>query len=269
MRNIYIQSTSLFLSDCNTPQSDIREELKVISGQSFRRINRYILLGLAGVFKLSNISDTDKLTSLYVSTKKGCVQDTTEILHQMYKEKLLPMPFAFIAASANMANYHIANTLGLNGESYTLSHEYSPFEMALKMSLSDLLNLKGSSSIIGCIDEEISTDEGFKKGSYWVKLTSDPKVAIGQITSYQEFSTFDELFKTDLSNMSIIVNDTIKENIEIFVNDCLGYKNIFDIFEILEKQEYKTIALIFRLSRKKISLCVIDSSRQNMIQYKD
>ncbi|MDD5358932.1 MAG: hypothetical protein PHI79_02790 [Sulfurovaceae bacterium] len=261
MRNIYIQSTSLFLSDNNTPQSDMKEELKSTSGQSFRRINRYILLGLAGLFRLANISKTNKLTSLYVGTKKGCVQDTTEILHQMYKEKLLPMPFAFIAASANMANYHIANTLGLQSGSYTISHEYSPFEMAFKMSLSDLLEFKGDSSIVGCIDEEISTDDGVKNGSYWIKLTTDSQATIGKIISYQEFSTFDELFKTDLSDMSVIVNDSTKESIESFVNGYTNYKNIFDIFETLEKQEYKTIALIFRLSRSKISLCVIDSSR--------
>lgn len=271
MRNIYIQSTSLFLSDPSMSQSDIKEELKITSGKSFRRVNRYILLGLAGVFRLSNILDTDSSTSLYVGSQKGCVQETIGILHQIYKEKLLPMPFAFIAAGANMVNYHIANALGLKGGSYTVSHEYLPFEMAFKMSLNDLFYSKSDSSIIGCVDENIIANNGFKNGSYWIELTTNPQVAIGKITSYQEFLSLDELVKTNISKMRVIVSDNLsvdeKNSLKLFSNDYMEYKNIFEIFNILETQEYSTIALVFRLSRKKISLCIIDSSRQNMIQY--
>ncbi len=265
MKDIYIQSTSFFLSDYNIPQSEIKAEIKKISGKSFRRINRYILIGLAGLFKLRNIADTKSSTSLYIGTKKGCVEDTTDILYQIYKEKMLPMPFAFIAASANMANYHIANALGLQAGSYTISHKYQPFEAVLKMALNDLFESRSNASIVGHIDENMETNNGLKNGSSWITLTTNPQESIGKIRSYQEYSSLNELLKTNLLGMAVMVNSNLptdeRETIFSFADHCIVYANTFEVFPALESRQYKTIAFIFRLSRKKISLCIIDSSR--------
>lgn len=217
MRKVYIQSVSCATYSPDYPTSSLKSELERLSGQKFRRINRYILLGLCGVFHLDS-KGMNSSSALYIGTKNGCIVETVTFLGQIYQDALLPMPFTFIASSANMASYYIANALGLKGGNYTLSHKYIPFECALDKAYWDIAEDKNDSAIVGCIDEAALPLDSFKEavgmsdveelleGGYWLSLSAKAINPIAEIVDVKRFKTFDQV-KAYLPNGVKIIRD--------------------------------------------------------------
>jgi hypothetical protein len=265
MRKVYIESLSRMTCNADYPTASLKKELERLSGQKFRRINRYILLGLYGVFQLDR-KGIDETSGLYIGTKNGCITETVTLLGQIYRDGLLPMPFTFIASSTNMASYHIANVLGLNGGNYTLSHRYSPFESALDMGYWDIAEGKNCSAIVGCIDEAALPLEAFKEvvemndvddpleGGYWLSLSCEPINPIAEILEAKRFKSFEEIENYLPVGMKMIRDDShpVEKN-----RDYVGSNSGLELFTSLQEGLAESIALITQIGKHQFSLLII------------
>lgn len=252
------------------PSAEIKKELENASAQKFRRINRYILLGLSGVFRLPDVGTIDPSSSLYIGTKNGCITETVSMLNQIYRDALLPMPFTFIGSSTNMVSYHIANALGITGGNYTLSHRFSPFEVALDAGYWDMVSGKTDSALIGCVDEAALPLEAFKRvvgmerveqpleGGYWLRLGRNPQRAIAEIVEVKHGMSLEEV-QTDLSDdVCLILDDSFEEGVGEYVGSNSGLR----LIETLSGGIHERVAIATRTGSHRIALISIKILRK-------
>lgn len=190
MRTVYIHACAVL---AHNPQDDfapIKQELEQTSGKKFRRINRFIVLALASVYRLPALAQMDHESSLYLGTHHGCASDSFGMLRQMYCEQLIPLPFTFINTSANMAGFYIGQSLGLAGESYTFSQPWGSFEKSFALAYRDIDSGRNRSALAGSCDEAVfpleesrksmgmGDDELVLEGGCWFHLSSEEAGAI-------------------------------------------------------------------------------------------
>lgn len=205
MREVYIRSIAALAHDPEDEFSHVKQELEHRSGKKFRRINRFILLALASAYRLPDIAEVDCESSLYLGTQHGCAADSFGMLTQMYREKLIPLPFTFINTSANMAGFYIAQSLGLSGESYTFSQPWGSFEKAFSLAYRGVRSGRNRSALAGSCDEAVfpledsrramgvGDDEPLLEGGCWMHLTSEPLGAWAKIRRVYSVSSLQEI----------------------------------------------------------------------------
>ncbi|MBN2768622.1 MAG: hypothetical protein JXQ68_05925 [Campylobacterales bacterium] len=271
MTTIYIEDFSYFLTDQNRPTKEIKKELELKNGKKYRRINRYIILALAGVYNMNDIENIESNCALHIGTRNGCITETIDMLDQVHNNSLLPMPFTFIASSTNMVNYHIAQSLQLHGGNFTISNRHSPFSIALDGAYFDIKNKKNSSALIGCIDEialpldkfkekiEISNKK-LQEGSFWVRLSTQKENAKAIMQEPQRYKNIEDALKHIEENRSIYIDDE-----KIRSNDKDSYylcsNSSLQALQCLEKKECKKIAIISRIGEREYLSFSIDSLR--------
>ncbi|MDD2829451.1 MAG: beta-ketoacyl synthase N-terminal-like domain-containing protein [Sulfuricurvum sp.] len=272
MKKVYIESVTSLMCTSDHPSADLKKELEVLSTQKFRRINRYILLGLCGVFNLPEINHVDKSSALYIGTKNGCISETVSMLGQIYRDELLPMPFTFIGSSTNMASYHIANALGLHGGNYTLSHRYAPFECALDMAYWDMVEGKSNSAIVGCIDEAALPLEAFKEvvgmgdvaelyeGGYWLSLTTHANNPIAEVVESKRFKTFAQVEAYLPREVKIIHDDSYPDNQS---RGYIGSNSGLMFVEALQEGVDEQIAYVTQLGQHQFLMLMVKSLSVN------
>jgi 3-oxoacyl-(acyl-carrier-protein) synthase len=191
MNKVYLHNISCYVDKSTTPLEYIKKELEKLSGEKFRRINRYIYLALRGVFGLKDIRNIPKDTSIYIGTQNGVIAEIATMLDQIHTDKQLPMPFTFIASSVNMASFYISSTLGINGSSYTISNDYAAFEMALDMAYRDIKRGTIQTAIVGS-NEESEPVAKTNEGGVWSLISNNKNGANAQILSITRFASYDE-----------------------------------------------------------------------------
>jgi len=251
MKPLYIEAVSLLLQEVSESSLELKKELEHTSGQKFRRVNHFVLLALAGVFRLPNLSTIDSQCSLYVGTANGCVRDVIKMLEQMYRDTLLPMPFTFMGTSTSMAGFHIAQTLGLSGSNLTVSNPYGAFEQALSMAYTEMESGKSASALVGCVDEGVFPLDEFKKithnddevvleGGCWVKLVLECANPLAVIIARESFKTLVEV--EDYCEKYVL-----NEPLTVIRNAKSGYVGAssgIDYVRALQEQRSGMIALI-------------------------
>lgn len=262
MKPLYIESVSLFLQEVSESSTALKKEVEHTSGQKLRRVNHFILLALAGVFRLPNFKSIDPMCSLYVGTSNGCSRDTLAMLEQMYRDTLLPMPFTFMGLSTNMASFHIAQNLGLSGSNLTVSNLKEPFSQALTLACMDIEMGKATSALVGCVDEGAFPIHEFKKairrkeddllmeGGCWLKLANVCENPIAVIYARESFKSIEAvneyLTKEHLSESRIIMRD--------YDSLYIGAVEGIDFVQAIKEMTSGVIVLISRLGVNSFSL---------------
>jgi hypothetical protein len=271
MSGVFIESVSIMSCRSDFPSSELKKELESLSGQKFRRINRYILLGLCGVFRLPNIGSIDPSASLYIGTKNGCITETVSMLGQIYRDALLPMPFTFIGSSTNMVSYHVARSLRITGGNYTLSHRFSPLEVALEMGYRDMASQKTDSALIGCVDEAALPLEAFKKvvgmegiehqleGGCWLRLGRKSQHAIAEIIDVKRFTTLEEVQESLGTEVTLILDDSFDAG---GMGTYVGSNSALILVEMLSTLKEGMIAIAIGMGSRQISLMRIKILRK-------
>jgi len=262
MKPLYIESVSLLLQEVSESSISLKKELEETSGKKFRRVNHFVLLALASVFRLPNVKMIDPECSLYVGTSNGCSRDTLAMLEQMYRDALLPMPFTFMGLSTNMASFHIAQNLGLSGTNLTLSNLKEPFGEALSLACMDIEMGKASSALVGCVDEGARPLIEFNKaigrlesdvlmeGGCWMKLTSgceNPRAVIYACESFKTLDAVEEYLKKENLLESYIV---MRDDDSSYIGASEGVRFI----QAIQEERSKVIVLISRLGTSSFSL---------------
>ena len=257
MKPLYIEAVSLLLQEVSETSTALKKELERTSGKKFRRVNHFVLLALAGVFRLPNLSRIDPRCSLYVGTANGCVQDTLNMLEQMYRDTLLPMPFTFMGISTNMAGFHIAQNLGLSGTNLTVSSLNDPFGQALALASMDIEMEKTASALVGCVDEGVYPLDEFKQaarknendslleGGCWIKLALECANPLAVIYARESFKTLDEV---DV----YLKSQDLFEPLRVIKNqatDYIGSSEGIEYVRALQEQHCGVIALVSQSGR--------------------
>lgn len=132
---------------------DLRGPLREATGQSFRRINRFIQLALLGaarcVASLERPPPPD--CALMIGTDSGMLADMSRVVTAMAAEQRVPTPFEFMNVSGAMAGFQVAQYLGLRGPQLTVHAVNASLEAALR-----LLSLRSApqrQALVGFIEE--------------------------------------------------------------------------------------------------------------------
>jgi hypothetical protein len=262
MKPLYIESVSLLLQEVSESSISLKKELEETSGKKFRRVNHFVLLALASVFRLPNVKTIDPECSLYVGTSNGCSRDTLAMLEQMYRDSLLPMPFTFMGLSTNMASFHIAQNLGLSGTNLTLSNITEPFGAALSLACMDIEMGKTTSALVGCVDEGafplnefnkvIGQQEGavLLEGGCWMKLASRCDNPIAVIYACESFKTLDDI-EEYLKQENLLESHIVRRDDN---SSYIGATEGIDFIQAIQEARSKVIVLISRLGISSFSL---------------
>ena len=137
----------------DTP-SDLRARLKEMTGQNFRRINRFIELALLGALRCRDAaSGIAPDAALYLACDSPMLADSVKILQGIQNERRPPSPFEFMNISGNMAGYYVANQLGLNGPQLSLHRNRAGLEAALELLM--LQSAQHRRALIGYVEEGV------------------------------------------------------------------------------------------------------------------
>lgn len=184
------------LSD--TP-SDLRARLKEMTGQNFRRINRFIELALLGAFRCRDAaSGIASDTALYLACDSPMLADSVKILQGIHNERRPPSPFEFMNISGNMAGYYVANQLGLNGPQLALHRNHAGLEAALELLM--LQSAQHRRVLIGYVEEGVwplpeqrarhglAMDVSLFECSHWFYFDQDCPAPVAVIGSAESVS---------------------------------------------------------------------------------
>jgi hypothetical protein len=272
MRDIYIEDFSYILTDQKIPTNEIKKELEIKSGQKYRRINRYIILALAGIYNMPSVKEIDEKCALLVGTRNGCIMETITMLDQIHNNSLLPMPFTFISSSTNMVNFHIAQSLGLNGSNYTISNSYSPFIIALDTAYFDINDTKNNSALVGCVDEiaepldkfkeRLDIDaQNIKEGSFWVKISTKKQGSKAILKKPKRYKSIEDAKKELKADRLVFIDDSTPLRDTDGASTFLCSKNTLQALRFLEEKRCDKVAIIGQIGDKEFLSLLIDSLR--------
>lgn len=177
-----------------TPR-DLRAMLKEETGQSFRRINRFIELALLGAARCARQvpGGIPPDTALYLCFDTGMLADTTRILAGYVMEKRAPTPFEFMNTSGGMAGFHVAQLLKLEGPQLAIHRNHASLEAVLQ-----LLTLKSAPhrrALVGYVEEgcwpeaeqreRFGWDGAFAECSHWLYFDADAPAPLAVIERFE------------------------------------------------------------------------------------
>lgn len=172
--------------------NDLRAQLKEMTGQNFRRINRFIELSLLGALQCRDTAGTIAPdTALYLACDSPMLADSIKILQGIQNERRPPSPFEFMNISGNMAGYYVAHQLGLNGPQLAVHRNHAGFEAALELLM--LHSTQHRRALIGYVEEGVwplseqrlrhgyATDTALFECSHWFYFDQDCTATIAVI----------------------------------------------------------------------------------------
>ncbi len=160
----------------------VRETL----GEPVRRIGRFIQLALIGAGRCVGGETLAPATAVYLSSGRGDLEITIEVMETLFRAGHSPMPLSFINTVSNSACYYIARQFGLHGRSNFICNRHFAFESALQLALLDLRAGLVDSALVGSVDVavaplrdhrrrlELAADAALAEGSHWLWLQHAP-----------------------------------------------------------------------------------------------
>jgi hypothetical protein len=197
LRIAAVSAHSRLLED--SPQ-DLRAELLEMTGQAFRRINRFIELAVYGALRCGReAGGVGGDTALYLASEAPMLADCVRALRGVIAEARPPTPFEFMNISGNMAGFYIAQHLRMRGPQLAVHRNSASLECAL-----DLLQLQSARhrrALLGYVEEGVwpLTEQRLRLGlpataelsesSHWFYLDADCAAPLGLIDAIERCST--------------------------------------------------------------------------------
>jgi hypothetical protein len=198
MRNesMYVHSTAVLFGAPTDNLKVLETEVKQKTGLYFRRVNRFILLSLAGAHQCVADHATGPDTAVCLTTENGTVGDTETTLGQLFHDRSYPKPYNFINTMSNTAAFYIAQSLKLQSRNITMSAVQFAFERGLELMRTDLRRGSAENALVGGVDEALFSEDNLQSrfgerlvdGSAWIYLSRDKHSAIGEMRDIKSFS---------------------------------------------------------------------------------
>ena len=193
---MYVRSTAMVFGVPTDNLKVLETEVRQRTGLYFRRVNRFILLALAGAHQCVADQATGPDTAVCLTTENGTVGDTETTLGQLFHDRSYPKPYNFINTMSNTAAFYIAQSLKLQSRNITLSATQFAFERGLELMRTDLRCGSAENALVGGVDEALFSEEDLQSrfggrlvdGSAWIYLSMDKRGAAGEVCDIQSFS---------------------------------------------------------------------------------
>ena len=157
----------------------LKSEVKAATGQSFRRISRFIQFSLIAVARCVAGRSLPKDTALYLSSGQGDLAVAIDVLEKLYQHGEAPMPLGFINTLSNSACFYVAQYLGLQGRGNFVSSQYFSFERILRLALLDYQNKKTQSVLVGSVDVCVAPLSQHRE-----RMAVDANIELGEASHY-------------------------------------------------------------------------------------
>ena len=94
------------------PLPPLKERVRDVTGETVRRIGRFIQLSLIGAGHCLHGQTAPAETAVYLSSGRGDLEVTLDVLTQMIVDGQPPKPLSFINTVSNSACYYVARHFG-------------------------------------------------------------------------------------------------------------------------------------------------------------
>jgi len=131
---------------------DLKAQVKDATGQSVRRIGRFIQLALIGAGRCVGKATLPVETAVYFASGRGDMEITIEVMQQLFRDGVPPKPLSFINTVSNAACFYVAQSFSLEGRSSFICNRYFAFESALQLAMLDLESGVVDSALVGVVD---------------------------------------------------------------------------------------------------------------------
>ena len=163
----------------------LKELVKEATGEPVRRVGRFIQLALIGAGRCLTANPAPKNTGVYLTSGRGDLEITLDVLVQMVENGLPPKPLSFINTVSNSACFYIAKHFGLRGRNQFVTRRHAPMECALQLAALDLQTGAVQTALVGSVDIctepladhrkrlGVSNDTPVGEGSHWFLLADN------------------------------------------------------------------------------------------------
>jgi hypothetical protein len=243
---MYIHAASAFMTPPVQDAQILKDELKKYTDVYFRRINKFVMLSLVGAHMCTYGKVIEPQTSVYLTTERGNLGDTENVLNQMFRRQALPMPYNFINTMSNTASFYVSQGLRVTGRNISVSSQNLSFERGLELLKTDVSLGVVKNAVIGGVDEANRSDVHFHKkfcvssgsviqmeGSCWLYLRSIADGAIGELTNIRSLTGKEEaltwLMARSYGEPPVIsFGMAVKEEERAIWRKTIRHKEVFD-----------------------------------------
>lgn len=160
----------------------LKEQVRAATGENVRRVSRFIQQALIGAGQCLQQHAAPPDTAVYLTSGRGDLGVTLEVLVQMIEHGQPPKPLSFINTVSNAACYYIAQQFGLHGRSVCVTRRYAPLESVLALAKLDLVTGQVPAALVGAVDIcttplaehrkrlRLPADHPVGEGSHWFLL---------------------------------------------------------------------------------------------------
>jgi hypothetical protein len=186
---------------------DLKASMIEATGESVRRIGRFIQLALIGAGRCARGLGAPPQTAVYLSSGRGDLETTVDVMTALFRDGLTPKPLSFVNTVSNAACFYVARGLKLQGRSNFVCNRYFAFESVLQLALLDLGIGIVDSALVGSVDVamtplpehrrrlQLSADTPIGEGSHWLWIgpTTTSRPRLGEIITAEHFANRDSL----------------------------------------------------------------------------
>lgn len=161
--------------------------VKDTTGEAVRRVGRFIQLALIGAGRCLQTSPLRPQKpapdiAVYLTSGRGDLETTLDVLTQMVEHGLPPKPLSFINTVSNSACFYVAKHFGLHGRNQFVTRRYAPLESVLQLAALDLHSTAVHTALVGSVDIcteplhdhrqrlDVAADTVVGEGSHWFLL---------------------------------------------------------------------------------------------------
>ncbi len=215
LKPLYIYSSSNFHHKIERELPALKPTLLKVSGKKIRRIDRLTQLALIGAFQCKPSYEFSANTGLYMSSIYGSLNNTAQVLAEIYQAGELPRPSIFMNTVSNAACFYLAKYFGLLTNNQFVTRDHFTLEAALKLASLDLEIGNVEAALVGVVCEvgedlnvhrqrfQINEKYCLAEGSHWLYLAHhrNDAQAIAKITHIAEPLSKQELDAYLVSNI--------------------------------------------------------------------
>ena len=190
-RAIFIRGCGDYYAPISDAPGELGPLVKEALGAQVRRVGRFVQLALIGAARSFNGEPPRGDTSVYLTSGRGDMEMTAEVMIQLYRDGMPPRPLSFINTVSNSACFYIAKQFGLSGRSSFVCNRYFSFESALLLATLDIEMNFSASALIGSVDIvlapldlhrrrlKLAPDTPVAEGAHWLRLEAGNADDIG------------------------------------------------------------------------------------------
>lgn len=221
MTVLRIVATGSYCNEVSGAPPALKGLAREASGGEVRRFGRFVQLALIGAGRCVNGQRLPASTATYLSSCRGDLEVTLEVLEQLYEHGQSPKPLSFINTVSNSACFHVAKSFGARGRSQFVTSRHAPLESALRLAALDLSHGGVTAALVGSVEIctaplpahrariGVGADTAVGEGSHWFLLAAgdEPGTSLGVLRSVRSFADETDL-RQHLRERRFDPNDT-------------------------------------------------------------